>query len=63
MNMKPIRDSLGCNPLSDAPHRNSGVVLNGQGPSFHYPSNGASYRDLGMMISEQGSGSHLSGVL
>ena len=38
------------------------MVISGQGPGRH-PTNGASYRDLGMMISEHGSGSHLSGVL
>ena len=63
MDMKPIRNSLGRNPLSDAPHQNLGVVLNGQGPDRH-PTNGASYRDLGTMISEQGSGRRsLSGAL
>ena len=62
MNMKSIRTSLGRNPLSDAPHRNPGVVISGQGPG-HHPTNGASYRDLGTMISEQGSGRHLSGAL
>ncbi|PUZ38091.1 hypothetical protein GQ55_9G169400 [Panicum hallii var. hallii] len=55
MEMKPIRNSLGRNPLSDALHRNPGVVLNGQGPGRH-PLRGASYRDPGTMISEQGSG-------
>ena len=63
MDMKPIRNSLGRNPLSDALHRNPGVVLNGQGPGRH-PPNGASYRDLGTMISEQRSGRRsLSGAL
>ena len=63
MDMKPIRNSLGCYPLSDALHQNPGVVLNGHGPGRH-PPNGASYCDLGTMISEQGSGRHsLSGVL
>jgi hypothetical protein len=55
MEMKPIRNSLGRNPLSDTLHRNQGVVLNGQGPGRH-PLRGASYRDPGTMISEQGSG-------
>ncbi|PVH66038.1 hypothetical protein PAHAL_1G131300 [Panicum hallii] len=55
MEMKPIRNSLGRNPLSDVLHRNPGVVLNGQGPGRH-PLRGASYRDPGTMISEQGSG-------
>ena len=62
MDMKPIRNSLGRNPLSDAPHQNLGMVLNGQGPDRH-PTNGASYHDLGTMISEQGSGRHLNGAL
>ena len=63
MDLKPIRNSLGRNPLNDALHRNPGVVINGQGPGRH-PPNGASYRDLGTMISEQGSGRrNLSGVL
>ena len=63
MDMKPIKTSLGRNPLSDAPHRNPGVVISGQGPGRH-PTNGASYRDLGTMISEQGSGRrNLSGAL
>ena len=33
MEMKPKRFSLGRNPLSDAPHRNPGVVENEQGSS------------------------------
>ena len=57
MDLKPTRNSLGRNPLSDALHRNPGVVLNGQGPGRH-PPNGAPYRDLGTMISEQGLGRH-----
>ena len=35
MEMKPKRFSLGRNPLSDAPHRNPGVVENGQGRGRH----------------------------
>ena len=35
MEMKPKRFSLGRNPLSDAPHRNPGVVSNGQGTGRH----------------------------
>jgi hypothetical protein len=31
MEMKPHEKSLGRNPLSDAPYRNTGMVLNGQG--------------------------------
>ena len=61
MDLKPTRNSLGRNPLSDALHRNPGVVINGQGPGRH-PPKGASYRDLGTMISEQGSGRHLNGA-
>jgi hypothetical protein len=63
MDLKPTRDSLGCNPLSDALHRNPGVVLNGQGSGRH-PLSGASYRDPGTMKNEQGSGRrNLSGAL
>ena len=54
MDLKPTRNSLGRNPISDALHRNPDVVINGQGPGRH-PPKGVSYRDLGMMISEQGS--------
>ena len=38
------------------------MVINGQGPGRH-PHKGASYRDLGTMISEQRSGRHPSGAL
>ena len=62
MDLKPTRNLLGRNPLSDALHWNPGVVISGQGPGRH-PTNGASYRDLGTMISEQVSGGHLSGAL
>src|SRR6185312_2021176 len=55
MDLKPIRNSLGHNPLSDALHRNPGLVSNGQGPGRH-PPKGALYRDLGTMTSEQGLG-------
>jgi len=51
MDLKLTRNSLGRNPLSDALHRNPGAVINGQGPGRH-PPKGASYRDLGTMISE-----------
>uniref|UniRef100_A0A8I7BC79 Endonuclease/exonuclease/phosphatase domain-containing protein n=1 Tax=Hordeum vulgare subsp. vulgare TaxID=112509 RepID=A0A8I7BC79_HORVV len=61
--MKPKGNSLGCNPLSDAPHRNPGVVSNGQGQGRH-PLGGAPYLDLDMVISEQGSSRRiLSGAL
>jgi hypothetical protein len=63
MDMKPIRNPLGRNPLSDALHRNPGVVLNEQGPG-RLPLRDASYRDPGTMISEQGLGRrNLSGAL
>jgi hypothetical protein len=45
MEMKSNRKSLGRNPLSDAPYRNLGMVLNGQRPGRH-PISGASCRDL-----------------
>ena len=61
--MKPIRNSLGRNPLSDTLHQNRGVVLNEQGTGRH-PLRDTSYRDPGTMISEQGSGRrNLSGAL
>jgi hypothetical protein len=53
MDLKPTRDSLGCNPLNDALHRNPGVVLNGQGPGRH-PLSGASYRDPGTIKMSKG---------
>ena len=63
MEMKPKRTSLGRNPLSDAPHRNPGVVSNGKRPGRH-PLGGAPYLDLDTVISEQGSGRRiLSGAL
>jgi hypothetical protein len=55
MEMKPHEKSLRCNPLSDAPYRNPGMVLNGQGPGRH-PLGDASYLDLDTMLNEQGSG-------
>jgi hypothetical protein len=55
MKMKPHGKSLGRNPLSGAPYRNPGMVLNGQGLS-HHPLGGASYLDLDTVLSEQGSG-------
>ena len=54
MEMKPERKSLGRNPLSDAPYRNPGMVLNGQGPGRH--PRDAPCRDLDTVTSEQGSG-------
>jgi hypothetical protein len=55
MEMKPHEKSLGRNPLSDAPYRNPGMVLNGQGPSRH-PLGDAPYLDLDKVLNEQGSG-------
>jgi hypothetical protein len=52
MEMKPHEKSLGHNPLSDAPHRNSGMVLNGQGPGRH-PLGDAPYLDLDTVLNEQ----------
>ena len=54
MEMKPERKSLGRNPLSDAPYRNPGMVLNGQGLGRH--PRDAPCRNLGMVSSEKGSG-------
>ena len=63
MEMKPKGNSLGRNPLKDAPYRNPGVVSNGHGPGRH-PLGGAPYLDLDTVISEQGSGRRiLSGAL
>jgi hypothetical protein len=53
--MKPHEKMLGRNPLSDAPYRNLGMVLNGQGPGRH-PLGDAQYLDLDTMLNEQGSG-------
>jgi hypothetical protein len=55
MKMKPHEKSLGRNPLSDAPYRNSGMVLNGQEPARH-PLGDAPYLDLDTVLNEQGSG-------
>jgi hypothetical protein len=63
MKMKPHEKSLGCNPLTDAPYRNPGMMLNGQGPGRH-PLGGMPYLDLDTVLSEKGSGRHiLSDVL
>jgi hypothetical protein len=58
MEMKPHRKSLGRNPLSNAPYRNPGMVLNGQGPGRH-PLGGASYLDLDAVLNEQESSRHI----
>ena len=52
--MKPKRIPLGRNPLSDAPCRNPGMVLNEQGSGHHH--HDAPCHDLGTVSSEQGSG-------
>jgi hypothetical protein len=51
MEMKPHEKTLERNPLSDAPYRNPGMVLNGQGPG-HHPLGDAPYLDLDMMLNE-----------
>jgi hypothetical protein len=55
MEMKPHEKMLGRNPLSDAPCRNPGMVLNGQGSGRH-PLGDAPYLDLDTVLNEQGSG-------
>jgi hypothetical protein len=55
MEIKPHGKLLERNPLSDTSYRNSGMVLNGQGPRRH-PLGGALYLDLDTVLSEQGSG-------
>jgi hypothetical protein len=55
MEMKPHEKTLGRNPLSDAPYRNPGMVLNGQGSGRH-PHGDAPYLDLDTVLNEQGSG-------
>ena len=63
MDMKPNRFSLGRNPLSDAPYRNPGMVLNEQGLGRHRLS-GAPYRNPGVVLNKQGPDRHrLSGAL
>jgi hypothetical protein len=52
MEMKPHEKSLGRNPLIDAPYRNSGMVLNGQGPGRH-PLGDALYLDLDTVLNEK----------
>jgi hypothetical protein len=49
-----MKKTLGHNSLSDAPNRNPGMVLNGQGSGRH-PLDDASYLDLDTMLNEQGS--------
>jgi hypothetical protein len=55
MEMKPHGKSLGRNPLSNAPYRNPGMVLNGQVPDRH-PLGGTPYFDLDTVLNEQGLG-------
>jgi hypothetical protein len=54
MKMKPHEKSLWRNPLSNAPYRNPGMVLNWQGPGRH-PLVDAPYLDLDTVLNEQGS--------
>jgi hypothetical protein len=58
MEIKSHEKSLGRNPFSNAPYRNPGMVLNGQGPGRH-PLGGTSYFDLDTVLNEQGSGRHI----
>jgi hypothetical protein len=51
MEMKPHEKSLGRNPLSDAPYRNLGMVLNGQGSDRH-PLGDPPYLDLDTVLNE-----------
>jgi hypothetical protein len=55
MKIKSHKKLLRCNPLSDAPYQNSGMVLNRQGPGRHLLGD-ASYLDPNMVLNEQGSG-------
>jgi hypothetical protein len=55
MEMKPHEKTLWRNPLSDAPYRNPGMVLNGQGPDRHLLGD-VLYLDLDTVLNEQGSG-------
>jgi hypothetical protein len=55
MEMKPHEKMLGRNSLSDAPYRNPGMVLNGQGLG-RQPLGDAPYLDLDTVLNEQGSG-------
>jgi hypothetical protein len=55
MKMKLHEKSLGRNPLSNAPYRNPGMVLNGQGSGRHHLGD-APYLDLDTVLNEQGSG-------
>jgi hypothetical protein len=58
MEMKQHEISLGRNPLSDAPYRNPGMVLNRQGSGRH-PLGDAPYLDLDTVLNKQGSGRHI----
>ena len=54
MEMEPNYISLGCNPLSDAPYRGSGMEINVQGLGRHSLS-GALHRLPDVVINKQGS--------
>jgi hypothetical protein len=49
--MKPHKKSLVRNPLSDAPYRNPGMMLNEQGTGRH-PLGDAPYLDLDTVLNE-----------
>jgi hypothetical protein len=49
--MKSHEKSLGRNSLSNASYRNSGIVLNEQGPGRH-PIDDVSYLDLDTVLNE-----------
>jgi hypothetical protein len=51
MKMKPHKKLLGRNPLNDAPYRNPGMVLNGQGLGRHSLGD-APYLDLDTVLNE-----------
>jgi hypothetical protein len=55
MKIKSHEKSLGHNSLIDAPYRNPGTVLNGQGPGRHSHGD-ASYLDLDMVLNQKGLG-------
>jgi hypothetical protein len=58
MEIKSHEKLLGRNSLSDAPYRNSGMMLNGQEPGRH-PLGDASYLDLDTVLNKQGSDRHI----
>jgi hypothetical protein len=59
---EPHEKLLGCNPLSDAPYRNMGMVLNREGPGRH-PFGGLPYFDLNTVLNEQGSDRRIASLV